>query len=257
MRLLTIEWMKLKDYRTFRIIGILFFVLLPLWIWAFKEMFSTEAFGPAMSMLGGSYAFPGVWAATGHWTSWFINFPAMLVIIIITNEFSFRTGRQNIINGFTRVQAFHSKVLVVLALSAVTAVYYFIVALICGRIASGSFSSIGKGLEYMGYMALYTLNYLGFALLLGLLVRRSGLAMGLFILYSLFLEQILAALLIKFLHGIGKYLPLQSSDSLFPFPPLLTITHTTVNFPAFVAVSLVWCGVYYLCGRLLYQLKDL
>src|ERR1043165_4396866 len=260
MSLLAIEWMKIKRYRTFWIIvGLYALIFLG---WNIQIATGVLNFGP---QLIGAFSFPAVWDNLGWWGSLFILLLAILVITITTNEFSFRTHRQNVIDGWSRSQFFHAKVLLVLALSIGTSIFVMLTGLGFGYTYMSGNKSMLEGIEHMGFFFVLTLNYLGAAMLLGLLVRRSGLAIGLFLLYALFLETILKFTLNHYTDShIGSFFPLQASDELLPLPLLRLAPKGTggaplvyTNNPAFVMASLAWIALYYFVGRRIVLTKDL
>ena len=75
------------------------------------------------------------------------------------------------------------------------------------------------------YSALFSLQVfaqLSFAFLLGLLIKRAFIALGVFIFYKIILENIAAELLNKNVHAdTGRFLPTESSDLLTPVPAFL------------------------------------
>ncbi|HYD20756.1 MAG TPA: ABC transporter permease, partial [Flavipsychrobacter sp.] len=94
--LLAIEWLKIKRYRTFWILAAFFTVLLPLWNYMIASGMMQMG-GGGVNFLNRAYSFPGVWENVGFWASIFIIFLSMLVIILTTNEYTYRTHRQNVI----------------------------------------------------------------------------------------------------------------------------------------------------------------
>ncbi len=262
MSLLAIEWLKIKRYRTFWVICGLFAVLLPGFNYLITH--SVLRIGPqGGNLLNQGYSFPEVWGTVGWWGSVFVMFLAIGVITITSNEYSFRTHRQNVIDGWSRLSFFHAKAQLVLAMSVATSLYFVVVALMFGLGISGSASGIGSGLEPVGYFFLLTLNYLSAALFLALLIRKSGLAIALFMVYCMIIEVALSAIINFMTHTKwGNFLPLQTSDELLPSPlvrtggALLGLTQTVPDY-AYVAGTLVWITVYYFAGRALVLKRDM
>lgn len=212
---LKIEWLKIKRFATFWIMAGLFAVLLPLFNYQFSSGMS-EA-GKLFSI---GYEFPNVYGIFGFWASWFTLFIAFLVIITLTNEYRYRTSRQHIIDGWTRMQFFHAKCSLVVVLALLTTLYVALWCFIFGYAYSDNgFGHAAEHLEKLGYFFLLCLNYYGFAAMLSFLLKRSGLTMGLFMLYALIIENILNVYLNWQFPDryIGTYLPLQASDELLPF----------------------------------------
>ncbi|MCW3123090.1 MAG: hypothetical protein JWQ38_2582 [Flavipsychrobacter sp.] len=262
--LLAIEWLKIKRYRTFWILAGLFLLLMPLWnIEVANGMlkFGGNAKG-GLNFLSTAYSFPEVWGNLGFWGSIFIMFLSILVIILTTNEYAYRTNRQNIIDGMKRIEFFHAKVALVLLLSVLATVYLFVLGLAFGGVNSGSLSGLFSQFQQVGYFFLLSLDYLGFALFLALWIRRSGLAIGLFLLYSMIIENIARGLLNSMMDKpFGNFLPLQASDELLPFPLMqmaktMMGSGTGINMTTYATITVAWCAVYYFAGRMLLLRND-
>jgi ABC-2 type transport system permease protein len=74
-----------------------------------------------------------------------------------------------------------------------------------------------EGSIYIAYCFLQGLTYIFVAMIIGVLVRRGGLAMGIFFLYGLVFEQLLGGLMHKYVvEGAWYYFPLQTTDVLIP-----------------------------------------
>jgi hypothetical protein len=218
LHLLKIEWLKIKSYRAFWVFSLLYLAsifLLNYIGWSTQQrVLGSSAEGAAMN----PYAFPKVWQTVTWMSSWLLYFPGMLMIMLMANEFTFKTHRQNVIDGLSRQQFIGVKILLVLILAVITVVLNFITAIIFGSKSQGAFST--TGIEYIGYSFLQALLYMFFALLLAVLFRRSGLAIIIFILYGLIFEWLISATL-TFNLKVAPYsyfLPLQTSDVLIPVP---------------------------------------
>ncbi len=251
--LLAIEWMKLKRYRTFWILIGFFTLLLAFWNYGISGGFLKIGAGD-INILNQAYTFSYVWQNLGFWAGVFVAFLSVLVVIVTTNEYQFRTNRQNVIDGWSRMQFYHAKWLVVLSLAILTTFYVFILGIIFGA-SYGSMDYFPGKISKLFYVFIIALNYYGFALLLSLFFKRSGITIGLFFLYSMILETLLRGLINwKIKHSIGNFLPLQSSDELLPFP-LMDMMKTMANVPqslpdwGYVLASFCWITLYYFVGR--------
>lgn len=163
------------------------------------------------------YDFPAVYQTIAWVSSWLLYFPGMLMILVITNEYNYKTHRQNIIDGLTREAFITAKILFGLLIALLTTACCFLIAVYFGVSYSQAFSF--DGIEYIGYSFIQTLCYLFVAMILSVFMRRSGLAMAVFFLYGLVFEQLLGGLLdYKVLNdGAARYyFPLQASDTLIP-----------------------------------------
>ena len=153
----------------------------------------------------------------------------LLMIISITNEFSYKTHRQNIIDGLSRTQFISTKMMVAVLLTAIATIIVFLTAYLFGMGGKAAFSS--EGIQYVGYFFLQSLSYTAVALLFGLLFRRSGIAIGVYFLYMLVLDELIAALLKRYVGKIGYFMPLESNDVLIPFPFAKNLTEMISRRP--------------------------
>jgi len=255
--LLFIEWLKIKRYRTFWILVGFFAVLLPLWNYGISNGIMKLGGGgkEGINVISQAYSFSNVWQNLGFWTSIFIIFLSILIVILSTNEYQFRTNRQNIIDGLSRLQFYHAKWLLILSLSVFSTLYVFITGTVFGA-QYGDISYFPGKIEYLFYVWVLSLNYMGFAFILSLFFKRSGITIGIFFLYSMILESLAG----KFLNWqtdsyIGNYMPLQCSDELLPFPimdmvrSMLPKDSSAPTATIYVIVSLAWIIIYYITGR--------
>lgn len=253
-QLLSIEWLKVRKYRTFWILIGFFVLLLPLWNYGISKGVVNIGGKDNISILNQSFTFQYIWINLGYWGSLFVAFISVLTIILTTNEYSFKTSRQNIIDGLTRQQFYHSKWLLIFILSILTTVYVFITGLAFG-IAASDMGNFPGNLKPLFYVFILSLNYYGFGLLLALLLKRSGLAIGMFFLYAMFLESLIKGLINWGTKSeAGNFFPLQASDELLPFPlteMLKTVTGIEQNISdwTYVLASIAWILIYYLIGR--------
>lgn len=248
LHLLKIEWLKIKNYRAFWVFCILYLasIFLINYIgWNTQQRAFATAKG-AEQMFGNAYAFPKVWQTVGWMSSWLLYFPGMIMIMLMVNEFNFKTHRQNIIDGLSRQQFIGVKVLLAVILAVVITLLNFCTACIFGSLTNSSFST--DGMEFVGYVFLQSLAYIFFALMLAVLFRRSGLAIIIFILYGIIFEWLISGLLtfqLK-LTPFSYFLPLQASDVLIPvpfgkkvfYPDSPSVTSLVVGITAYLFVYL-------------------
>ncbi|MDR0793509.1 MAG: ABC transporter permease [Chitinophagaceae bacterium] len=264
--LLKIEWLKIKSYRTFWVLAILSFISLAgisyiVWYGQEQVAHNANTMGGA-AMLGSPFQFPDVWQTVSWISSFIITLPGLLVIILTTNEYNYKTHRQNIIDGISRMQFIGTKILLVTKIAAIFTILNFLVALLFGLALSASFFSFDR-IEYIGYFFLQSLSYLYLALLFSVLFKRSGLAIALYILYALIIKNILWAVFRSNINKeAGNYIPLKSTDVLIPFPFLRRIVDQMLPLPKLEPVPLLIASFVYLflfvfiCTRI-YKKTDL
>src|SRR5690554_1564066 len=127
LRLVKLEFLKLKTNRAFWILlGIYFLALI---VFAFSggiilkylenDGVNYQGLSPVMLPI---YDFEDIWQNLAWLGYLFKIFPALLIIISITNEFQFKTHRQNIIDGLSRMEFFLSKLSFAIFLALLSAV---------------------------------------------------------------------------------------------------------------------------------------
>lgn len=223
--LIRTEWLKMKKYNAFWWIMGLTALAYPgvnyITYMAYREITtkSSEASQLAKMALGNPFSFPEAWHTVAFFSSCFVFIPAVVIIMLISNEYTFRTHRQNIIDGWSRSQFVTSKLLDVLIISVIITLLYAVVAFVTGisnqeRLIQDTWGQV----HYIGLFGLQTFAQLSIAFLLGFLIRRAFLALGVFLFYYIILENIIIGLSEWKNLGFGNYMPLQISDKMIPMP---------------------------------------
>ncbi len=220
--LLKLEWLKQKDYVLFRVLSIAYVVLLPAALFVGKKLdFGNEApFNPQMEF----FHFPKVWSWLGYignWMSFFVL--GFMAVLMITNEYSNRTLRQNVITGLHRAEFFKSKLFFMVAVSLAATLYYALCALVIGLLHVDDtlyFSTVFKNVDMVPRFWLMSMGYMSFGLLVGLLVKRTGIALFLYLAYSMVIESILRWVvhLFFFKNVSMNFYPLNAMEDLVPLP---------------------------------------
>jgi ABC-type transport system involved in multi-copper enzyme maturation permease subunit len=227
------EWLKLKNYLAFWLLLLATAISYPginaIFYFGYDESTKPKnQSGQLLKMLlGNPFHFPEVYHTTAYLSSFFTFIPAIVVIMLITNEYQFKTHRQNIIDGWQKQTFIWGKFISVLLISILVSLFFFAVATGIGFIATPDTSAVTlftKG-KYIGLFFLQIFTQLSFAFLLGLLVRKAFIAYGLFIFYGMIVENIAGAFFKiktqKFGFDYGQFLPLEISDRLIPIPAFI------------------------------------
>ena len=204
-RLLKIELKKIIPSRTLWVLMSLYLFLLLL-VTSGIGSFTTNSVNLADFSL---YSFPKVWHNITFVGSFFNIILAVTLIIFIANEFEYRTIRQNIIDGLSRLDFMISKLLLILLLTVTSSLIVALLILFLGlsNSAETNHISIFTGSNFIVAYFIQLFSYLSFTLFVVFLVKRSGLAIGLLLLYSLGIEPIIAYKLPLF---AASFLPLEA-----------------------------------------------
>lgn len=217
-KLFKTELYKLLPFKTFWVIGGLYLLLLPL-VFYMGSQLSFGVNGVDSDQMGFQkiYHFPYIWQNLTYLAGYFNILIGIFMIIHLTNEFSYRTWRQHVIDGLSRKEVVLGKYVTAIALSLFMALYTGLTALVFGNAYTpeGVDQSMFANAHYLVAYGLQTFGYLSLAILAGVLLQRSGLAIVLFILYVLLIEGIISMLIPV---GIAEWLPLETIKSMVPFP---------------------------------------
>ncbi len=262
LQLLKVEWMKVKNYRTFWVLSLLYLVSLygVNYITYLIQDARPKKNDMANMLIGNPpFQFPDVWHTVSYVSSFLLFIPGLLIIISFTNEFSFKTHRQNIIDGWSRKQFILVKMVLALIVAVVSTIAVFIIAF-CFGLFEGNHEVSFEKLEYIAYFFVQALSYAAVALLFSLLFKRAAIAVGVFFLYAIVLENMLAGLLNRYVNNIGRFLPLESTDNLVPFPFLRNVVRqfTTATDPMLLlGFAVAYLIIYYFICLKKFQSDDL
>jgi len=224
--LLRIEWLKIRKYRTFWVLMGLFVFAFPGATYIFYYL-QTQIPRQGRRLLNARhyFQFPDIWQSAAWLGSFTLVLLGMLVITLITNEFVFRTHRQNIIDGWNRMQFITAKWSMVVIFALIATLCLILTALTFGLLTADQLylSDILESSRMIWFFFVQSLAYLSVAFLFGILFKRAGLAIGLFFLYALILEKVIFVLINHFIGPYGKFLPLETTNHLIPSPLLRAI----------------------------------
>lgn len=224
-RLLSIELHKLRYNKSAKAISIVYFVLITFiaLISSIEFSFGSVNFRVADQ---GIFNFPYIW----HFNTWVAAilklFLAIVIVSMMSNEYSYRTLKQNLIDGLSKKEFVLSKFITVVGFSFISTLFVFIVSMVLGLLFS-DFTEIGIIFSQMEYLLAYFVKLLGFftfCLFLGILVKRSAFALG-FLLIWFILESIAFGLLkwqffkdTDIASHISQFFPLQAMSNLIVEP---------------------------------------
>jgi len=259
LRLIKIDFKKYAYTRTFWVLLILYFVLIVAVFFLAENILNlvvnnAKTSAPLPIPDFSLYSFPQVWQNLAFLGGWGKILISLIVLIFVTNEFSYKTNRQNVMNGMSRGEFLASKVLFAMLLSLSATMVLFLSGLVLGfgHTAEFGFSLIFKNVEFLAayFLELLTLSLL--AMFAGFMLKSSGLAIVLFAVYYIVIENILSWVLPE---QIAAFLPVNSLENLIDVPNSALMQMFGVNFSESVSLpdvficifwSLAFIGITYL-----------
>lgn len=271
IRLFRIEWLKLKNYKVFWILLLLY--SLGLIIACSGIMFllryiknhggDFNGIDPTIIPL---YDFPDIWHNMTYIATYFKLFLAFIVIISVNNEITYRTLRQNIIDGLSKRDVLVSKFIVIISLSLAATIFLFMICWVLGMIFSNVRGSevIFRELEFLPAYFLEVCTFLALAFLLSLLIKKSGFVIVLLFMYTLMFEPILTVFLEHYpntpevLKAIVPYFPIKSLNNLISIPYPKYVFLKIQDYVAWTDVFIVvaWLAIYNILILLRLRTRD-
>ncbi|MBT1703197.1 ABC transporter permease [Chryseosolibacter indicus] len=225
IHLLKIDLKKLTSYRTFWIVCGLYFITLAFstasgmeflkWLARTFKNFGSELNINRIPL----YHFPDVWLNLIYFSGLLKIVLAIMTVISITNEYTYRTLRQNVIDGLSRWEFLLSKILTNVGLSLLSVLMVSVIAFVTGLIYSPELNwrYVFSDMEFLVAYFLEIFAFLSYALMLGVFVQRSGLTIILLLL-SHMLEAIVRENVDNYVPQIIPFFPMESISNLVPMP---------------------------------------
>lgn len=271
-RLIYIEWLKYRHFKLFWIIYFLYLLILV--AFSSSGMFLLDFFenqdinfGQLSPALIPIYDFPDIWQNLTYFAGFFQFIMAFIVIIFITNEYSYRTIRQNVIDGLSRKQFLMAKIGFIFILCFINMVVLGINGLVLGLMYSSVKAPrfIFDNIEFLLAFGLALFTYSLFAFFVGMLFKRSGVSIILFAIYTLFAEPFIALILQnhprlpEFYSSITFFFPMQAINNLIHNPLPRYILREIQDYIAFGDLAIVagYTGIFILAISGLMHKRDL
>ncbi|MFD2827455.1 ABC transporter permease [Leeuwenhoekiella polynyae] len=223
LRLLTIEFYKLKHSRSSKVLSIAYFVILSFIALIASIEFNLGDFQIRIADQG-IFNFPFIW----HFNTWVAAtlkfFLAIVIVSMISNEYSNRTLKQNLIDGLSKKEFMLSKFYTVVAFALLSTLFIFIMSLILGYSFSDytEFSIVTREMEFLLAYFFKLVGFFSFCLFLGVLVKRSAFALGFLFVWWIF-ENITYGILrwkgsAETADAIVQFFPLEAMKNLINLP---------------------------------------
>lgn len=124
LRLLEIEYNKLRYSRSARILIITYFILI-----TFIALIASIEFNIGQIQFRvadqGIFNFPYIWHFNSYIAALLKIFLAIVIVSMMSNEYSNRTIKQNLIDGLSKKEFILSKFLTVLVFSGISTIFLF------------------------------------------------------------------------------------------------------------------------------------
>ncbi len=184
------------------------------------------------------YQFPGIWHNLTYiaGSRFFLLFPALIIILLITNEITFRTLRQNVIDGYSRRDSFIAKLLVLISISFVITFFVFLNGLVLGFIHSPAteWKYLLSKTSFILAFLLEVIAFSSFALMIGLLVKKSIFAMGVLGIWAVIADPIIT-------HYLGEtykqFMPINSITTLIELPNSILMKMFGMQFKEYIELT--------------------
>lgn len=267
MKLLKIEWLKLR-YHKFFWLGMGVYALAIITIITQMGKISPPENEGAITFSNladmGLYQLPGLWQYFTYIAGFFKFIPAFLLIYFISNEYDFKTYRQNVIDGLSVRQYYVSKLISAFIFSiislALVAITTFVMALISNE--NIDWATFLYGTDYLTAYFLEVLFLVIFTLFLTLLIKRSTVTVILILVYYFIAEPALG-------YYIGEpfnhYLPTEPSRMLnleplrkfFNLEIFLGKSALNIVSVKFMFVTILYTIIFGIGGYIILKKRDL
>jgi len=270
LRLLDIEFFKLRNTKYFWVLSglfILFLFALPI---GFRVLLNyLTSIGE--NMMGWSvpanqmpfYDFVDIWQ---NLTWSYMNFSILLgfiMVISINNEYTYGTIKQNVIDGLSRSELMWSKLSFIIVLSFVISIVTFFVGLIFGMLYSPTqgWEYISLHLEFIPAYFMHLVVFQLFCLVISMLIKRPGITISLLVFYIFVIEPIASVLLFyKYkLEFLANILPMKAISNIVPMPwtkYAFKETQTSLALDDAMIMG-VWAVLLYFIARWILLKRDL
>lgn len=272
LRLLTIELQKLSLNRKSKTLILVSFFLpfliiiiaslkIPVFGLFTLELKSMEVFN-----------FPEIWHINTYFASQFKFIFAIVIVSMISTEYTNNTIKQNLIDGLSKKEFILSKFYVIVLFSFISTCLIGCISLFIGIYYSSNIEAalIFKGTEFLIAYFIKLIGFFSLCLFFGILIKRSSFTFAfIFILYILeWLGYIVANLFFNeaLAEKIQSILPLKSMYKLIdqPFQRIIISNLQNTNSTNYYGVQvceifivLCWVSIFILLSFLLLKKRDL
>lgn len=185
-RLLSIELQKIWLNKASRTLTLAYFVLLSFIALIASIKFEIGSIKFQVAEMG-IFNFPYIWHFDTYIAAILKLFLAIVIVSMMSNEYSYGTLKQNLIDGLSKKEFILSKFVTIVFFSLCSTIFVFLLTLILGY----SFSSyteidiVFSDLQYLLAFFVKLVGFFSFCLFLGILVKRSAFALGFLLIWNI------------------------------------------------------------------------
>lgn len=250
MNLLRIELLKLKSYVPLRVLFGIFIIMLPFGFYGSNQFLGSVEFNNMpQDLLPNFFNLPDLWYHLTYHASWYNMLFGVIAMILITNEISFRTMRQNVIDGMQRSQLITSKLIVISIISVGAGIYVGLVG-VCYILGNGqefAMEALTAKISYLPAYVFQLFTYMCAGLLTGLVIKRAGLGIMLYIFAipaDFFLNTLLSKIISPSLGGLLPFSAISSNVKMHYNPMTIMMPMPEFELGQVFMVSCVWLLVF-------------
>ncbi len=267
--LLKIEWRKVAKNRIFWIMLFLSFAALIAALLGLQEIIDQTnsnlkdtQFGDLPLLPTNIFIFPHVWHNIAFIARFMKLFLGVVMIILVTNEYTYNTLRQNLITGLSKRNLISAKAIDAIILAATSTLILFVFGIIMGFISTEEiqFKDIFRKINYIGAYFIMVVGFLSFAMMIAFIVKKAAFSIMILLVYSYILELVFA---FKYEDTFGNYLPLRNFNLLVEAPNIpafqtMGISNFAYGIPTTnLILSFVYIGVFWGVSFLILNKRDL
>jgi len=166
------------------------------------------------------YDWMDIWQNLTWVSHGFKYFLAFIVISSVTNEYSDRTIRQNIIDGLSPREWLGTKFIMISIMSVFAGVLCLLLGLFLGFMYSPveGFSYVFTNITFIPAFVLEMFAFLALAILFSLVIKRTGFTIVLFTVLTLFIDMIVWGVGTGYYKFYMEWLPFHAIHDLIHFP---------------------------------------
>lgn len=264
LRLFKIEFRKLRTNKSFFIFTLIYFLSITGLAWVLGGSMNFDNFDLNLGDLG-VFNFPGIWQNLTYVAAFFKIILAIIILTFITNEFEYRTIRQNVIDGLSKKEFLASKFIMILAISFVSTIYITIVTLIIG-LTQSSFTEFDIIIMNSSFIIAYFVKLVSFftlIMMIAIILKKTGFSLASLFIWAVVVEPILKWKVLP--ENLGRFLPLEAMANLIhePFSKITNAdkiigntTYSTVD-PIDIIINIVYITIFLYVSYTAIKRRDL